>query len=527
MSPEGPGTQGLPRDLSLVALGSLFLVLLLSWPAVLHPRELVLSASHNDFYGIAWGLDLVAGSIFSGRALSFTVQEILWPEGMRLVVADLPEALLLAPVTQAFGPNLAYNLLTALHHVLSACAAFAAARLLGLGRVPSLIPGFAFAFSPVVLSLHYNGNADVTAWYLLPLVLALAATARGPRGAALAGILAGLVAWCNPYGGLMAALALLVMLPLRPLPRWLAGVVPMILGVGSAAGLLLFVSGGAASAGARLDAPPPSGSSSSLLSLLWPQREIAEVLPGSFSLLHPSYLGISLLCLGIAGLVLDRRLRLAILFGAALLLAMGPELRLPLGITLPSPVALLHSLPGYAELRHPHRLTALAALVLSLGAASLLTGRSGRRTWMPWLALLVCAADLLLLAQGSSRLRPSTPWRDTSCALLASLPAGPILDLPTGTRELWLYGACCHGRPVAEGLDQDAAPEILEILRDPGPRDLVRSLKKYGFRYVVGHGGVSLPGTTALPLWRQRFEACVIVSEGEVWIADLDACRAE
>ena len=191
-----------------MGLATLVILLACTWPLAIHPTSLTFGPSHNDFYSIAWGLDYVARALAQGHLPSLHTDSIAFPVGATLAVADLPEMLLMAPITILFGPTVSFNLLQLLHHVLAAMAAWWCARRLACTPAGAALVAVAFAFSPALVSSTFNQNPDVTAWYWVPLTAGLATGSRSWRQSILAALAA------EPSAGPLHTASLLLPAPL-------------------------------------------------------------------------------------------------------------------------------------------------------------------------------------------------------------------------------------------------------------------------------------------------------------------------
>lgn len=456
----------------------------LAWPLPLGPRSRVLGPSQNDFYSIAWGMDHVARTLADLGWPSLTTTRLAYPEGASLLVADLPEMVLVAPVTLLFGPTAAFNLLQVGHHALAAGAAFWCARVLGLGIGPALLPAAAFAFCPALVSCTFNQNPDVTAWYWVPLAAGLAHGARTLGRALLAGLAVALGFWCNAYGGIMAALCLALLLPLRPLHRYAAGLLVPALAGGAFVAVTwwtLHTDHPALHKGMRTD---PFHGVATLPDLVSPPfRTMMQQFWDQSWFCHGSYLGWSLLVLGLVGLVAGRRWRWLALATVGLFFALGPHFILDRDTLWRSPYLLLERLPGLDRLHLNHRFTALVCLGLGMGAASL--AQRWRHAYLVLLPVLLL--DLLVATGGWRLLASQRPYDDGACALLADLEPGPVVDFPPTHAELWLFASTCHGRPVAEGIN-NPLPKSVRKVTYRGHADALPALRGFGFRYFVFHG---------------------------------------
>ena len=153
--------------------------------------------------------------------------EIVWaPTGYNLAwSASVPGlALLVAPITLAFGPVVAYNVVNLCSPVVSAWAMFLLGRRLAGAFWPSLVGGYVYGFSAYMLG-HLQGHLNMTPAFVPPLAALLVLARIEGRVAArwfVAGLTALLVfqftlftegfATLTLFGGLAAGLAL-VMLP--------------------------------------------------------------------------------------------------------------------------------------------------------------------------------------------------------------------------------------------------------------------------------------------------------------------------
>jgi hypothetical protein len=526
--------------LALVVVLAALLVLALAWPLPVRFGRVVLGASQNDFYAIAWGLHYVAGNVLSGHWPPLRVSEISWPDGVTLLVSDLPESIAIAPITGLFGPLVAFNVLQVAHHALAAGAAFWCAHKLGCNRAGAVLAATAFGFAPALIGSTFNQNPDATPLYWVPLALGFAASARGPGRAALAGLCVGLAAWCSPYAGVMAALALLCMLPfpdlgfLRRPPTatacghasfvsWLSALATMV----AVGGMDLWLSLQAVEAEdaavlkqARKDL---FHGVSSPVDFLWPRPELGVQSQWDQAfIVHWSYLGVVVFLLGMVAFWRLGRWRLAILGALGAFFAMGPVIQYHHRIWLPSPYAWLEKLPGLDRLLLNHRFSALSVLALSLGAGLLVT--SWNRRWTFVLPVLVLT-DVLGVAGGFSLFRTQEPFNDGSCRLLRKLPPGPVIDIPATAGEYWLYAATCHGNPVAEGINQPLSFRVQEALTTAGENERLEVLRRLGFRYLVQHENCERSDRRRFTEVRDEARNCVVARNDQgVRITDLEDC---
>jgi len=508
------------RGPAAAAAVATIIVAVCSWPWPKAPTRWIIGGSHNDANGILWGLEHVATHLTQGQLPALYTAEVLYPEGALLRVANLPEAVLVAPITIGFGAIAAFNLLTVLHHALAAAAGWwCGQRICGTRGAAALVAA-AFAFAPVLCGTTFNQNPDVTAWYWIPLTAGLAWRATGPRSLVLAGLCAGAAALCNPYGGVMAGLTFLALAPTRPIGNWLRGTA--VLGAGLWAGWWLVgvpaSTVGSATAKAVRDNPFHGVATGMDLIQPWPTFLPQDSTWPSAVVAHFPYLGLALLGIGGIGLVRTASWRWLGLLILSVGLAMGPVIHV--GLQIPSPVAWIEALTPLDRLHLSHRYTALAVLALAVGAARWLAGKS-RWTWM---AVGLISADFLW-ASAPTMFRAAAPFDDGACALLAELPDGPVFDLPGERGEQWMYSATCHGRPIASGLNRAMPASLEQQLRARPVDERLDVLRDAGFRYLVSHGRSRRRELGAWPGLTEAARSCVVAeNRSAVRVMDLENC---
>ncbi|MDG1478935.1 MAG: hypothetical protein P8R54_05055 [Myxococcota bacterium] len=444
---------------------------------------MVVGGGGGDFPSIAWGLWRAAEAL--PGLPSVQTDLIFAPRGASIFLADLPETLLLAPLTALVGPVATFNLLQLAHPALAMATMFLLLRTEGRGAAAAAGGGAAFGLSPTLLTGIHNGNPDVTPLYLLPLVaLAVRRLDRSWAAAGLAGVLIGLCPWFNPYVGVMAAVVAVVMASYRRPDRLLlaAGIALAVAGVYAS---LVLSSFSTSDAMVHKPGGPTASVPAGVAHLKGFFLPVLEAQRDDWSL-HGWYLGaLGLLTALLAGRGELRRPLL--LLGAGLALSMGPVLQVdtltpltPGGWRIALPGALLVDLPGISALRIAYRFAALVAL----GLAPLIARGIDRlpRSGRPVLAVLIAVE---LLAVGAPLLeagpRPSTE----ACDLLAEHAAGPVIDLPSERDEIHLLTQSCHGFPVAQGINQPY-PRAIQQAAHKGTRAF-NALSKHEFRYLILH----------------------------------------
>lgn len=510
----------------LAGVVAALVVLICSWPVVLHPGSHIIGATQADFYGIAFGMDHLARHLMAGSWPPMHTTQLEFPTGTALMVTDLPEMIVLVPVTRLFGPTVAFNILQLMHHALAASAAWWCARVLGLAPAGRAVTALAFAFAPALVGTTFNQNPDVSAWYWVPLAMGFAGSARGWRRAAAAGACAGLAAWFSPYAAVMAGVAMVLALPGRDWRRWAAAVGTAALVGGGGALLAWWSVKDPSSAVHKPGAALALHGSAVLDGLLVPWPQVHTNLEWEASrIVHDGYLGVSLLIAGVAGFLWSRRWRWMLLAALAVLMAVGPVVEWPGVWRLHNPLWTIGNRLGMARLWQYHRYAALALLALGLGAG-FVAQRLGR--W-GWGLVVVVALDLLVVTGAWQRLGAAPAFDDGACALLESLPEGAVYDLPPGSHELWLYGAACHGRPVASGINRLHSRYLGTVLEhsagdDPAKRLAV--LKAMDFRYLVFHPDAPL-GVENDPMVALAEGCTVACNDAGVLVMDLQACALD
>lgn len=376
---------------------------------------------------------------------------LLWNNGMAL------PALVLAPLTAAYGGLATVTVLVTAGLAGSATASFGALRALGAHTVPAALGGALFGFSPAVVAQslgHPDLVFDVLAPVLVLLAVRLATREQPPWSTAvLLGLFAAVQLLIGEevlFGcGIVVGLILLVLAvshprrALRRLPRFL-GRAAVAFGVFSVLGgpLLAF----------QLAGPLPQTGSPFTVSyfgvdlanhvvatpqqLFAPHTAAARAarFPGGPEE-HGGYLGWPLIAVAVAALVLlGRRTRVRVPLLVALLvavLAMGDELRVDgrdTGIALPWSV--LARLPGF-EHAIASRLALFTAGLVGAGLAFALTDLRERPWWARVVATTITVVALLPLTPAPlpGTDAPDVPTFFTSPAAHLC-PGGSVLVLP-------------------------------------------------------------------------------------------------
>lgn len=191
--PARPALQGL---FALVAYLAVF-VIWFALPLIRHPGLPQVSQSGPDANEFTWLLGWFPYS-FTHAVNPLYSRQIFAPGGFSLAWVSTSPALavILAPVTAAFGPVTSLNLLLALSGPVSAWVAFLAARRLTGRFWPALLAGAVYGLSPYEIDESGAGHPNLAAIMLLPLMVYLTLLWRDRKlgDRAFAGLLAAAMA---------------------------------------------------------------------------------------------------------------------------------------------------------------------------------------------------------------------------------------------------------------------------------------------------------------------------------------------
>lgn len=444
------------REAAVAGLMCALIAALMGWPMPLDPSGVALGGGGGDFNSIAWGL--------WARPMG-EVSTIFHPEGGVLIVSDPLEVWLLAPVTALFGAVATHNLWQLLHFGLAGGLAYALCREQA-SRAGAACGAALFAFSGVMVGAAHNGNADVTPLYWLP---AVALLRHRPW---LAGLAAGVGAWCNPYVGLGCAAVLAFTVDWRSM--WKAAIPAGIL-AGAYLGVMRWSLAQPGSLVRKVTVG--TGNGASLDQLFW-AVEPTEHLQGTVDFYYLGLLGVGLALLGARQ---DRWLGLLALgvtlaLGQVLMVDNAPWMVGSSRFALP--MKWLSQLPGLESMQLHYRFAAMASLALAVWASRGADRLPARlRGVMPMLVL----ADMLRV--GAPLLEGGAVLDSGVCEALEGESPGPVLNIPARMDEQWLLEQTCHGRPVAASINRELGPPITRAIEN----DDTDALADMGFRWLVLH----------------------------------------
>jgi hypothetical protein len=139
-------------------------------PAWSSPTTTTLAGGDGDPAIFIWFLRWVPFALEHGHDLLVT-HHLNYPDGVNLMWnTSLPlPGLLLAPVTDAWGPVLSFNLLLVLAYGLSAWCAYLAIRRFAPGHLAAAVGGLVYGFSPAIRVQSHH--LHMTLAFLVPLML--------------------------------------------------------------------------------------------------------------------------------------------------------------------------------------------------------------------------------------------------------------------------------------------------------------------------------------------------------------------
>ncbi len=530
------------------AIAALALCVVVTWPVVLYPTELLMGHPGNDNWNHVWGYWWVAEAVTDGRWPQWT-ELLSYPEGGTLYFIDTVQALLATPIHMLVGPAMAYNVMVMFGFALSAWGAWLLVYRVTGDAICSGIAMVIYGASPHLLGQAYNGISETVCAGWLPIALwSLLHFLDRPNwrracglGAAMAATM--MTSW---YYGLFAVIATVVILGWRALRQpwiqpWIRSLVRL---TGATMVGLLLVGPLLALFRSSLDAPDalvtrdPEFVAASLL-----YHNITDVIaffeptkvpsPDLLALygeelvivIYIGWVGLSLLAYALLATRRHREFGPWIWLGVFFFIfSLGPYLNMFGGMVeidgrrIPLPfLPLFDALPLFSRISHPFRFVVGVSLAVSLIAAHGLrhmTRHAGRTTRMG----VVTALSILALVE-IRYASPATLPVPVSDAVIpkaytemaADPEPGAVLDLPMAVpnleRAVYVWYQTEHERPVPWGLN-DPMPEALlknrltaTLIRFEAHRstslppglpelDLVigsRALARQGYRYLVLH----------------------------------------
>ncbi len=537
-----------PLPAVIAAACSLTLAILVTWPVVLRPTELLVGHPGNDNWNHVWGFWWVAQELIEGR-WPLQTSLLAFPNGGSLYFIDTVQAILSSPFQALAGPALAFNMTMVLGLALASFGAWLLARQVTGCPVSAGVAMVLYGVSPHLLGQAYNGISETVCAGWLPIALWYLVRFMDRPSWRRALVLGGLMAICmltSWYYGLFAALATLVLVLWRGVRQpyvqpWLrtlarlagATLVGLVLVLPA---LLMFRT--------SLDAPDalvtrdPEFVQASLLyhnitdivAFFRPSKVPSPDLLSLYGeeLVIVIYLGwIGLFLAGVAFLFTRRHREFGpwlwlgfffFMFSLGPYLNMGGEMVEIDGRRVPMPfLPFFDALPLFSRISHPFRFVVGVSLALSVIAASGVRHVMRNATpFVRWAAVVVvCVGTLVEYTLFSPAQLPIPTSDATIPAAYTEIAADPeeggVIDmpmtLPNLERAVYVWYQSEHGRPVPWGLNDPMPAPLLRnrltatLIRMESHRarylppqlpelDLViasRALKRQGYRYLVVH----------------------------------------
>lgn len=386
------------------------LAVLVTWPLAAHfTTGVVGKISGVDAFQGAWNLWWVAHALTHGQSPFYT-HLLFYPHGIDLFWQTLQfsHGVFALPVTLLLGPLAAFNFTVLVSFVVGGYATFLFARHLTDNAPAALVAGAVYAFSPFHIERTIEGPLEITAVHWIPCyIFAFHVLLERPAlwRALLSG---GLLLWVSLggwYYGFFCVLytgcAILMWIPGRErkhsvsLALW--GAAPLLIWGLVLASRILGLSLAGDVLGDLRDMQ--AARSADLLDFFLPNpvhplwgaavRDWRETIYPDAIIWNVALGWVGLLLGGLGSVATWRRSwRWTVLLAAALVLALGPSLRIGGYQTgLPLPFMLLQDLPGIRAAQRPSHMAVIGMLMLALLAAygfAWLTRRLPvrRRSWL-------------------------------------------------------------------------------------------------------------------------------------------------
>jgi hypothetical protein len=483
------------REFALVILGYAILTVFLIAPLALHVGS-VARLDNADTRLLIWNVAWVARTLIVDPRQVFDAN-IFYPHRGTLAYSEtnLGAGILAIPVYWATGnPYAAHNFVVLLSFVLSATSTYYLVRYLIGDRRAAAVAGVCFAYCPYALS-H------------LPLsMLAFHRLADRPtagRGAALGAAIALQALFCGYYGvfvGLTVGFAVIVVAATRR--RWTEARYWRAVAVAAVATILLafplFLP--------YMRLQRETGFSRSLEDArLWSANWRTYFASSAYAhawllaiirkwneVLFPGFVA---LVAGAVGFVVGwrasaSRREVAILYGGLALLAFWASLGPDAGLYR----VLNATVPAFSLLRAPSRFGMIVVFAISVLAGVAISAllASVRR---PVLVAGILAAVAVLELKAPLSFSPVPPV-ETAYRVLATLPRGPVLEMPfysnrfASARTQYMLNSTAHWMPLVNGYSSHTPQDFLEktpVLGGFPSAESFELLERDRVRYVVFH----------------------------------------
>ncbi len=139
-----------------------------------HPATVCACVGNGDPTFYMWALNWWPHAILHGHNPFYS--HVAWsPTGVNIAqAASIPTAaILMAPITHVIGPIASYNILAIMSPTLAAFTAYLLCRHLVARRLPAVVGGYLFGFSPYEFA-QLTGHLNLTLTFLIPVMLLVA-----------------------------------------------------------------------------------------------------------------------------------------------------------------------------------------------------------------------------------------------------------------------------------------------------------------------------------------------------------------
>jgi hypothetical protein len=544
-STDAPPAGGWREAIAVLVIGAACAVVL-TYPFASQMAH-VGRAENSDGQFSIWNVAWVARTIIVDPGHLFD-SNIFYPHRQTLAFSEdnLGAGILAIPAYWATGnPYFSLNVVFLLALTLSVAGAYYLSRYLTGDRRAAMVSAIAFGFCPYIFGHTSHIQLLMTAGFPFSMLAfhRLADRPTGRRATTLGLVVAAQAAFCGYYAiytVLMLGLGMVTIAVTRQ--RWanprywaamalaaavaVAGMLPLFAPYHQLQRTTGFTR--PLSEAVQFSADWRAYLASSAVAHRWMLRFIGHW----NEVLFPGFIATTA---GAAGLLIGWKTRgrsreIAILYGALAALACWASFGPQAGLY----GALYRVFPIFAWMRAPARfgiLVALALSVLSSVAIREWLARTSHPTLVAGIVAIVACAEL------------ATPlhFRDVppippAYRLLASLPVGPVLELPFLSRRPDLHGhakymlySTTHWMPLINGYSDYIPQDFVDraqILRDFPSRDAFRALDDLKPRYAVLH--VALYGDRALLRARlAEFADCLkpLYTEDETQLYEILECR--
>ncbi len=503
------------RELALVAAGYALATALLTYPLAFHLGTLA-RVDNADARFLIWNIAWVARTAVIDP-FHLLDANIFYPHHGTLAYSEtnLGAGLLAVPVYWATrNPYAAHNFVTLASFVMSGTATYYLVRHVVGDRRAAAVSGVCFAFCPYLFGRLPHIHLLMTAGLPLSLLALHRLTERPSisHGVRLGATMAAQALFCGYYAvfvSLTIAYAVLALAVIRrawtDVRYWRAITVAAAVALALAVPLFLpylrlqqttgftrtLVEARMWSADWRTYLASSADAHVWMLALIGRWNEV--LFPGFVAA------GFGLAGVGVgwvAGPSRERWRDVSILYGGLAALALWASFGPDAGL-----YRWLHAtVPAFSLLRAPSRFGVVVAFALSvlagLTVAAVLSrlDRSGSR-WRPALATVVLLGVTLAELRVSLTFSPVPPV-ETAYRVLATLPPGPVLDIPVyssgfaAERTRYMLGSTAHWMPLVVGYSSYTPADFydkLESIAGFPSRDAFNVLQRDGVRYAVFH----------------------------------------